>query len=42
VNSKGCVSNCLNNLKILKIIVLIIYKDLKILKLKKDVFIEKN
>jgi hypothetical protein len=34
VNSKGCVSNYLNNLKILKILALIIYKDVFIEKIK--------
>jgi hypothetical protein len=38
MKSKGCVSNCLNNLKILKNLALIIYKDFEI---EKDVFIEK-
>jgi hypothetical protein len=38
VNSKGCFSDYLNNLKILKILALVIYKDLKNFEIEKDVF----
>jgi hypothetical protein len=41
VNSKKCVLNCLNNLKILKILAPITYEDLKILKLKKMCLLKK-